>query len=171
MARGGYRKNAGRPKGNGKYQESTKPIRIPLSLVGKITDYIENKGFALPLYSCTVRAGFPSPADDYIVENIDLNKYLIKHPTATFLVKVAGDSMIDVGINPDDILVVDRSLEVKNGDIIIVAINGELTVKKLSKTSKGVFLMPANKKYQPIPIHDFNDNVIWGVVTNVIHKL
>jgi DNA polymerase V len=100
-----------------------------------------------------------------------LNKYLIKHPTATFLVKVAGDSMIDVGINPDDILVVDRSLEVKNGDIIIVAINGELTVKKLSKTSKGIFLMPANKKYQPIPLHDFNDNVIWGVVTNVIHKL
>ena len=82
MTRGGYRKNAGRPKGNGKYQESTKPVRIPLSLVGKITDYIENKGFALPLYSCTVRAGFPSPADDYIVENIDLNKYLIKHPTA-----------------------------------------------------------------------------------------
>ncbi|MFZ9470047.1 MAG: LexA family protein [Rickettsiales bacterium] len=171
MSRGGYRKNAGRPKGNGKYQESTKPVRIPLSLVGKVIDYIENKGFALPLYNCAVRAGFPSPADDYVVEDIDLNKYLIKHPTATFLVRVAGDSMIDVGINPDDILVVDRSLEVKNGDIIIASINGELTVKKLSKTKQGIFLMPANKKYQPIPIYDFNENVIWGVVTNVIHKL
>ena len=171
MSRGGYRKNAGRPKGNGKYQESTKPIRIPISLVGKVIDYIENKGFTLPLYNCAVRAGFPSPADDYVVEDIDLNKYLIKHPTATFLVRVAGDSMIDVGINPDDILVVDRSLEVKNGDIIIASINGELTVKKLSKTKQGIFLMPANKKYQPIPIYDFNENVIWGVVTNVIHKL
>ncbi len=171
MSRGGYRKNAGRPKGNGKYQESTKPVRIPISLVGKVIDYIENKGFTLPLYNCAVRAGFPSPADDYIVEDIDLNKYLIKHPTATFLVRVSGDSMIDAGINQDDILVVDRSLEVKNGDIIIASINGELTVKKLSKTKQGIFLLPANKKYQPIPIHDFNENVIWGVVTNVIHKL
>lgn len=171
MKRGGYRKGAGRPQGQGKYLEPTKPVRIPLSLLGKISDYVDNKGYNLPLYNCAVRAGFPSPADDYIVENIDLNKYLIKHPTATFLVRVTGDSMIDAGINPDDILVVDRSLEVRNGSIIIVAINGELTVKKFSKTNQGIFLLPANKKYQPIVVHDYNENTIWGVVTNVIRKL
>jgi DNA polymerase V len=171
MARGGYRAGAGRPKGNGKYAEPTKPIRIPVSLIGKVGEYIDNKCFNLPLYNCKVQAGFPSPADDYIAENIDLNKYLIKHPTATFLVRVVGDSMINAGINPDDILVVDRSLEVKNQNIIIVAINGELTVKRLVKNSKGIFLVAENKKYPPIELQDFNENIIWGVVTNVIHKL
>jgi DNA polymerase V len=169
--RGGFRSGSGRPKGQGKYQESTKPIRIPLSLIGKITDYIENKGYNLPFYTSTVRAGFPSPADDYAIDNIDLNKYLIKHPTATFLVRVAGDSMIEAGINPDDILVVDRSLDVKNNNIVIVAINGELTVKRFIKTTQGTFLKPENKKYPLITLHDFNENIIWGVVTNVIHKL
>ena len=170
-SRGGYRFGAGRPKGQGKYRETTKPLRIPISLLGKIGEYIENKGYNLPFYNCAVSAGFPSPADDYICENIDLNKHLIKHPTATFLVKVVGDSMINAGINPDDILVVDRSLEVKNNSIVIASINGDLTVKRFCKNKQGIFLMPENKKYQPISIHDFNENVIWGVVTNVIHKV
>ncbi|MBM3590871.1 MAG: translesion error-prone DNA polymerase V autoproteolytic subunit [Alphaproteobacteria bacterium] len=170
MARGGFRSGAGRPKGQGKYLESTKPIRIPISLVGKVHEYIDNKCFNLPLYQSAVRAGFPSPADDYIAETIDLNKYLIKHPTATFLVRVIGDSMIDAGINDGDVLVVDRSLEVKNGNIVIASINGELTVKKILKNNRGVLLNPANKKYSPIELKDFNDNIIWGVVTSVIHK-
>ncbi|MFM7621052.1 MAG: LexA family protein [Alphaproteobacteria bacterium] len=169
--RGGLRIGAGRPKGQGKYREPTKPLRVPLSLIGKISDFINNKGYCLPLYNCAVQAGFPSPADDYIAQDIDLNKYLIKHPTATFLVRVIGDSMIKAGINQDDILIVDRSLEVRNGNIVIVAINGELTVKRFIKNTNGLFLMPENDQYQPIAIKEFNENTIWGVVTNVIHKV
>jgi DNA polymerase V len=117
-----------------------------------------------------VRAGFPSPAEDYFEESIDLNQYLIKHPSATFMVKVVGDSMIDAGIFANDILIVDRSLEAKNNSIVIASINSELTVKRLIKKNSEVFLKPENKKYQPIKILDYNDNLIWGVVTSVIHK-
>lgn len=168
--RGGLRTGAGRPKGQGKYQEPTKPIRVPVSILGKVQDFVENKGYEIPLYLCAVSAGYPSAADDHVAENIDLNKYLVKHPTATFLVRVVGDSMVNAGINQSDVLVVDRSIEARSGRIVVAAINGELTVKRLSKTNEGVYLLPENDNYEPIKIEEGNENIVWGVVTNVIHK-
>lgn len=174
--RGGVRKGAGRPKGQGKYKTETKTIRVPKTLVNEIYSFVDEKlgdkvvSYELPLYFNAVSAGFPSPADDFISERIDLNKHLVKHPTATFLVRVVGDSMINAGINSNDILIVDRSIEPKNGQIVVAAINGELTVKRLSKTEEGVFLLPENDRYQPIILSENNENIIWGVVTNMIHK-
>ena len=125
----------------------------------------------IPFIDTMVSAGFPSPADDYIEGKLDLNEHLIKHPTATFFVRAAGESMTKVGIHHGDILIVDRSLEAKHGKIIIAAVDGELTVKRLNKSPKGTYLMPENDKYKPIEITDINDVVIWGVVTNVLHEL
>lgn len=171
MPRGGARIGAGRPKGQGKYNEPTKPIRIPASMIQEILEYVQTNGYELPLFTSAVQAGFPSPADDYMEGKLDLNKHLIKHPTATFFVRAAGESMIKVGIHHGDILIVDRSLEAKHGKIIIAAVDGELTVKRLYKSSKGTYLMPENDQYKPIKITDINDVVIWGVVTNVLHEL
>lgn len=125
----------------------------------------------LPLYASRVQAGFPSPAEDFIETKLDLNKHLIKHPAATFFVKVAGDSMIKAGIHPGDILVVDRSLEARHGKIIIAAIDGELTVKRLHKTESEILLLPENDEYTPIKIQKENDLIIWGVVTTVLHDV
>jgi DNA polymerase V len=137
-------------------------------------DFVEGKenasSYELPLFFNAVSAGFPSPADDFIEARIDLNKQLVKHPTATFLVRVVGDSMINAGIRADDILIVDRSIEPRSGQIVVAAINGELTVKRYHKTDEGVFLLPENENYQPISLSEYSDNIIWGVVTNMIHK-
>ena len=104
-------------------------------------------------------------------KKIDISKHLIKHPTATFFVKAAGESMINAGIHPGDILVVDRSLEPKNGKIVIAAVDGQLTVKRLQKSKKGIFLTPENDLFKPIKIEEENDILIWGVVTNVLHEV
>ena len=171
MPKGGARLGAWRPKGQGKYKEATKPIRIPESKIENIFDYINGINYKLPLYSSSVQAGFPSPADDYLEEKLDLNKYLIKHPSATFFVKVTGDSMIKAGIHSGDILIVDRSIEPKNNKIVIAAIDGELTVKRLSYKPDGNYLQPENDNYSPIKIDEHNDLTIWGVVTNVLHSV
>ena len=104
MARGGARKGAGRPKGKGKYGEATKAMRIPVSKVDYVTTIVNKGLYEIPLYGNPVAAGFPSPADDYLEEKIDLNRYLVKHPASTFLVRASGESMINIGIFPDDIL-------------------------------------------------------------------
>ncbi len=171
MPRGGARLGAGRPKGQGKFKEATKPIRIPESMVGNVLKFVESHCYQLPLYACAVQAGFPSPADDYIEGKLDLNQHLIKHPTATFFVKAMGDSMIKAGIHSGDILVVDRSLEAKHGKIVIAAVDGYLTVKRLYKKNKEVCLMPENDDFDPIKLDEENEVVIWGVVTNVLHKV
>lgn len=171
MVRGGARQGAGRPKGQGKYQEPTKPIRIPESLVGNVLTFVESDGYRLPLYACAVEAGFPSPADDYIEGKLDLNKHLVKHPTATFFVRATGESMINAGIYAGDILVVDRSLEARHGKIIIAALDGQLTVKRLHQTAKGIYLMPENDDFKPIPVGEERDLVVWGVVTHVVHAV
>lgn len=124
----------------------------------------------LPLYSCGVSAGFPSPADDYIGQQLDLNELLIKNPAATFFVRVSGDSMTGVGINDNDILVVDRSLEPAHGKIIIAAVNGELTVKRLVKTDHSCQLVAENPNYPPIKLTEDLSCIAWGVVTSVIHQ-
>jgi len=169
MSHGGKRENAGRPKGQGKYGEATKSMRIPLSRIEDVKGFLETDAYELPLYACSVRAGFPSPADDYIERHLDLNRHLVKHPAATFFVTASGDSMIGAGIASGDMLVVDRSLEAVHGKIVIAAVNGELTVKRLSREGGRIRLMPENDRYQPVEINDDEALVIWGVVTHVIH--
>lgn len=123
------------------------------------------------LYGSGVSAGFPSPADDYVELKLDLNKYLIRHPSATFYVKVKGDSMKGAGINDGDILVVDRSLEPKNNDVAVCVIDSEFTVKKLRKTKDELYLMPENEEFKPIRVTEDNNFQVWGVVTYIIHKV
>ena len=116
-------------------------------------------------------SGFPSPADDYLAGPLDLNAHLIKHPAATFLMRAAGDAMLKAGIHPGDILVVDRSLEPSHGRIVIAAVDGRLTAKRLQIIQNKWRLLSENDAYEPILI-DQNDGIeIWGVVTNVIHPL
>jgi len=137
-----------------------------------IYKYKKEKEVKLPLFISKVPAGFPSPAEDYIEKYLDLNELLIKHPSATFFVKVSGNSMINAGIHDGDILVVDRALEPKNNDIVIAVIDGELTVKRLIIKNKKIYLYPENSNYKPIEVRsEERELIIWGVATYVIHKL
>ena len=131
---------------------------------------IQNKSYH-QFYSSAVTAGFPSPADDYLESKLDLNDYLIKHPSATFFVRVVGDSMVNAGIHNNDIIIVDRSIKPKHGKIIVAALDGQMTVKRLYRRDKKVILLPENKLFKPIEISDSMEIVIWGVATNVIHAL
>lgn len=131
---------------------------------------LQTAAFHIPLFGCRIEAGFPSPADDYIEDYLDLNARFITNPAATFIVRATGNSMVGVGIFSGDYLVVNRSLKPKNGDIVIAVVNGELTVKQLSCNSKQVQLLPANKNYKPINISDGMELIIEGVVTLVLHE-
>ncbi|MFA5907047.1 MAG: translesion error-prone DNA polymerase V autoproteolytic subunit [Desulfobacula sp.] len=126
---------------------------------------------SIPLYMTSIEAGFPSPADDYIEGSLDLNQHLVKHPAATFFVRVSGESMINAGIYPGDILIVDRSLEAVDKKIVIAVVDGDLTVKRLRIRSGKPFLEPENDRFKPIEIKPDMVFEIWGVVTNVIHKV
>lgn len=161
--RGGKRIGAGRPKG-----EPTKSIRLPIADIAKLEQL---RAVQLPVYSSKVQAGFPSPADDYIEAYLDLNTKFIKRPAATFMLQATGESMQDAGISPGDWLLVDRSIEPIDGKIVIAAVNGELTVKRLSKKPNSIQLIPANPKFNPIDISEETEMVIWGVVTLVLHEL
>jgi len=165
--RGGTRAGAGRPKGG----EPTKAVRLPVSVLAELERLKEGPNYQLPVFSSKVQAGFPSPADDYIEEYLDLNTKFIKHPSATFVLQVTGESMVDAGIFPGNWLLVDRSLEATDGRIVIAALNGELTVKRLSKKDGCVQLLPANSQFKPIDITQDCDMVIWGVVTLVLNEL
>ena len=124
----------------------------------------------VPLYASAVSAGFPSPADDYLELSLDLNKYLIKHPAATFYVRVKGDSMINAGIHDGDLLIVDKSVEPENDDVVVCVINGEFTVKRLKKVNGEIYLIPENSHYQAVKISENMDFQVWGVVTYTIHQ-
>jgi DNA polymerase V len=171
MPRGGKREGAGRKQGSGKFGEPTRAIRIPESEVDHVLKLTENRFYKIPLYLSAVAAGFPSPAESSIEGEFDLNELLIKHPAATFFVRASGSSMINAGIHDDDILVVDKSIEPSSGKVVVVALNGELTVKRLFKEGKRVFLMAENEAYPPIELHEGSELHIWGVVTNVIHAV
>ena len=121
----------------------------------------------------TVTAGFPSPAENYIEEKLNLDKHLIKNKESTFFVRVSGDSMINVGIFDNDILVVDRSLVPVRQSIVIASIDGELVVKKLVKDriKKYFYLKSENKNYPDIRLNSNSDTIIWGIVTYTIHSL
>ena len=125
----------------------------------------------LQLYAAKVPAGFPSPADDFTDTKLDLNEHLIQHPASTFFLTVSGESMTGVGIFDGDTLIVDRSLKAEDSSIVIAALDGELMVKRLSIRKTGYFLVSENEEYEPIEIESEADFSVWGVVTNVIHRL
>lgn len=137
-------------------------------------DFFSSTGRAIgttPVYSSSVPAGFPSPAEDYSEKSLDLNEYLIRNRESTFMVRVTGHSMKDAGIHDGDILVVDRSLEPRSGRIILGVLNGEFTVKRLSRKGRSLFLLPENDEYPVTEIKEEMDFRVWGVVTYVIHKV
>ncbi|MDY7395435.1 translesion error-prone DNA polymerase V autoproteolytic subunit [Aureibaculum sp. 2210JD6-5] len=119
----------------------------------------------------TVSAGFPSPADDFKEQRISLDKELIKNKEATFFARVSGQSMIGAGLNDNDLLVVDRSLEPENNKIAVCFIDGEFTVKRLKIENDCLWLQPENPNYKPIKVTEDNDFMIWGIVTSVIKKV
>lgn len=124
-----------------------------------------------PLFITRVSAGFPSPADDYLDENLNLHEYLVQRPAATFFLRAAGDSMAGIGIQDGDLLVVDRSLTARPGAVVIAALDGDLTVKRLERRGGAMVLAAANERYPPIPLNGCDDLVIWGVVVYAIHAL
>jgi SOS-response transcriptional repressors (RecA-mediated autopeptidases) len=125
----------------------------------------------LPLMLAGVQAGFPSPADDFIDKRLDLNEHLIQHPAATFFVRAAGDSMLGAGIHDGDLLVVDRAVEAAAGRVVMAALGGELTIKRLERKGERLLLAPANPDYPSFDVTAREDFEIWGVVTHVIHKV
>lgn len=124
-----------------------------------------------PLVGPKIPAGFPSPAADYVEGSLDLNEYLIAHPASTFFVRVDGYSMVKAGIFPDDILVVDRSLEPVSGKIVVAIYDGELTVKRLRLEQEQCWLIPESDEFEPICVRKGADFQVWGVVRWVIHKV
>jgi len=199
MPSGGKRVNAGRPSRQGPYGEKTKTIRVPKSSVTGIKTYLElrqqsvslslvllskmispiadvsrveaaNDKILLPLVGSRVAAGFPSPADDYMEDYLDLNQLLISEKESTYLVRVKGESMINIGIFPKDLLIVDRSRDPIDGDIVIAVLDGELTVKRLEKRGHRVALVAENKKFPPIVVREDQEFLVWGIVTHCIHS-
>ncbi|MBF9252502.1 translesion error-prone DNA polymerase V autoproteolytic subunit [Pontibacter sp. 172403-2] len=122
----------------------------------------------IPLVGSTVRAGFPSPADDYIAGRIDLNNYVSSNPTSTFLVKVEGDSMIGAHIAPGDLAVVNKARKAKSGDIVLAYVNGEFTIKRFELKTDGAYLLAENPNYMPIHITEADAGRIWGVVVGTV---
>ena len=190
--RGGKRENAGRPRGQGKYGEPTVSIRIPESQGNNIkmfldayqqkrsgsdheatnvdeffTPTISDQPTRLPLFSTRVAAGLPSPADDHVEKHLDISEFLIDHAASTFFVTIKGDSMIDVGLLPDDKVIVDRSKTPSIGDIVLAVVDREFTIKILDYgANKMPRLMPANSSgtYKPIYIRLDTQFEIFGVV-------
>jgi DNA polymerase V len=184
---GGLRPGAGRKS---LLKEPTKVVRVPQSCVPlikqMIVDVVQMRQHASadvakpsvvltkrqrPLFSAAVPAGFPSPADDYIENHLDLNEHFIQHPAATFYVRVKGESMSGAGIFSDDILIVDRSLKPTHGAIVIAVLDNELTVKRLHKRNGKIELRPENPAFPVIEINGDMELIIWGVVSGVTRKL
>ena len=124
----------------------------------------------LPLFTVPVSAGFPSPAEEYVEQLLSLDEHLVKHPQATYLAKVKGDSMKEAGINTGDVLIIDKSLTPSNNKIVVAIIDGEFTVKRFIKEKGEISLVPANNAYKSIKVNGDRDIKIWGVVTYIIHK-
>ena len=126
---------------------------------------------SLPLVEGVVTAGFPSPAENYINAGIDLNEYLIQNPSSTFLLRVSGDSMNGAGIYNGDLLIVDRSLEIRPGRIVIAILDGNFILKRLVRRNENLFLEATNSNYPNIDIYKYGDIQIWGVAIYSIHNL
>lgn len=193
---GGLRPGSGRKEGTGKFKEPTDVIRVPTSQKPVIIDFLaeyrrnkltnksaveqvfeyptkSGKKLFRPLFSSKVPAGFPSPADDHIEAELDINDFLVDQPEATFYNTVTSTSMIDLGILPGDKVVVNRARDPKVGDIIVALLDGEFTIKRLGKSKSGrPILYPHNAAsgLKPIRIKDESDFVIWGVVTGLFKR-
>jgi DNA polymerase V len=186
---GGIRRNSGRKAGSTKYGEPTVVRRLPVSWVPLLDQALDNhqlilksadvmqidpagvdSHLALPMAGSKIAAGFPSAAEDFIEGKLDLNDLLVKRPTATFYVRVAGESMRDAGIFPGDILVVDRGENPKHGHVVVALVNGELTVKRLYRKGKTIRLDAENPAYPNIAIQGETELTIWGVVRANVHQ-
>lgn len=179
----------GRPAGTGAYGEQTKTVRVPVSFVPVMRAWLAGRAVTAqdvgataaapdpaplerPLYSVRVPCGFPSPADDYIEETLDIGKRLVRNPIATFYLTAEGDSMRGAGITEGDTLVVDRSVEPLNGSVVVALVDGDRTVKALDIRKDGtVWLLPRNPRHKPLQITEDSNVQIWGVVTNVVKHL
>ena len=124
-----------------------------------------------PLLDQPIRAGFPNPAEDASGNPLDLNALVVQHPVATFYLRVEGDSMRGIGLKSGDIVAVDRSLEPRHGDVVVAAVDGEFTLKRLKKDGDRAWLVAENPQYPPIALHEAAEVTIWGVVTFAIQKL
>jgi len=168
MIDGGARDGAGR---GGNAAKRSRQLLSVEPRAGRIVRFIRVSGHQLPFYASRVAAGFPSPADDHMDGTLDLNEHLVANPTATFFVRASGTSMLGAGIHDGDLLIVDRSLTPRSGRIVIAAVDGALTVKRLRITPAGRWLVPESEGHAPIPIAEGSEVVIWGVVTNVVHAV
>ena len=184
MPRGGARSGSGRPRKFAQYEERTAQISVPISMRGKVLDYVRMKpqldavapvlfkmpeSLMVPLFS--VRAGYPSPAQDYLQEELDITSYMLGPRRASvFLFRIGGHSMKDAGILHDDIIIVDRALDAKDGHIVVASLFGEFTCKYY-REKKGVkYLVPANKDYKPIRITEDMEFTIFGRYDGLIRK-
>ena len=131
----------------------------------------EGSDVELQLFESRIQAGFPSPAQGAFADSVDLNHELINNPAATFCARVIGDSMVDSGINEGDMLIIDRSIEPRNGDIAVCFIDGDFTVKRLLINDDGISMVPANRKYPVIKVPEDSNFIIWGIVSHIIKKL
>ncbi|HRW63165.1 MAG TPA: translesion error-prone DNA polymerase V autoproteolytic subunit [Bacteroidales bacterium] len=130
-----------------------------------------SQGIQIPFFGSHIPAGFPSPADDYLEMSLDLNEHLIRNPSSTFFARVTGSSMINSGIYDNDIVIIDKSLQPKNGSILVCVIDGEFTIKRFKRVDDNTaYLMPDNPNFKPIKVDQDNNFTIWGVVTYNIHK-
>jgi DNA polymerase V len=145
-----------------------KTLKLHTSNTLDIYSALTETELELPLISGGISAGFPSPALDFVDLSIDLNKHLIKHPSATFYGRVKGQSMKDEGIHDGDLLVIDKSIEPTDGKIAVCYIDGEFTIKKIKLEKDCCLLIPANDAYDIIKVTADNDFIIWGIVTHVI---
>lgn len=162
---GGKRKGAGRPRGI-----ATRPVRLPVAIADTVVAMAKSGAFTIPLYSSKVAAGIPSPADDAVEGTLNIFEYLVENPPQTFFVRADGDSMVDAGIAPNSILSVDRSHEAKHNHIVVAAVDGMLTVKRLYKRNGRTMLVSENEKknYPPILVTDDMNVILWGVVRGAV---
>lgn len=139
----------------------------------KITFFLPNtkSGLELPFISSGIKAGFPSPAADFDETRVSIDQIVVKHKEATFYAKASGNSMIGAGIDDGDILVIDRSLEARDGKIAVCFVDGEFTVKRIKVEQDCVYLLPENPKFEPIKVTEENELIIWGIVTHVVKSL
>ena len=194
---GGLRPGSGRKEGTGKFKEPTDVIRIPASQKPVILEYLdeykrnkliskaaENETIQYPakepvklyrpLFTSKIPAGFPSPADDHIEDELDINEYLVDQPEATFYNTIEGTSMIDLGFFPGDKVVVNRAKDARVGDIVVAVLDGQVTIKRLGMTKSGrPILYPENaaEGLKPICIKDGSDFFIWGVVVGLFRRI
>ncbi|MDB9944461.1 translesion error-prone DNA polymerase V autoproteolytic subunit [bacterium] len=139
-------------------------------LIASVLGGVEGNAMSAPLYQSRPSAGFPTPGDDLVEKALDINDLVVKNPTATFFVRVEGDSMEGAGIFSGDVLVVDRSIEPQNGTIVVAAIYGEMVVKRLAIEGEQRFLISENENYEPIAIGDGEDCFVWGAVVGSVRQ-